>query len=91
MQVTRGLASRLDKLIGDIVRPDDGDLKIINDRFDETNASILQTIERLQAQFEAQQQSLISQFAALESAVGQLQTTGNFLATQFAGISGLSV
>ena len=88
--VTRGLASRLDQIIERIVGVE-GDLEVIDDRFEETNEGIQETIDRLQARFEAQQQTLIAEFAALEGAVGDLQTTGNFLAAQFAGISGLSI
>ena len=84
------MASKLDKIIASMVEPE-GDFRRIDERFDLTSDGILESIERLNDQFEAQQQSLISQFAALERAVGELQTTGNFLSTQFAGISGLSI
>ncbi|MEM7314985.1 MAG: flagellar filament capping protein FliD [Planctomycetota bacterium] len=90
ISVTRGMASRLDQIIGDMVGTE-GDFRRIDERFDLTSDSILESIERLNAQFETQQQSLISQFAALERAVGDLQNTGNFIASQFAGISGLSI
>jgi flagellar hook-associated protein 2 len=89
--VTRGLASRLDSMIDDLLDVENGQLKTINDRFTATDEGIQDSIERINIQVEAQQQSLISQFTALESIVGNLQQTGNFLSAQFSGISGLSI
>ncbi len=89
LTVTRGLAAGLDDIIGKMLAAD-GIVDNINERYDDTDASILKSIENLNAQIESQKESLIRQFAALESAVSQLQSTGNFLSTQFAGLSGLS-
>ncbi|MCA9176298.1 MAG: flagellar filament capping protein FliD [Planctomycetales bacterium] len=87
LNVTRGVASRLDQLINEFVDPVNGRIKSENDRFDDQIESIDESIERLKAQFEAQQESLLAQFVSLESTISELQNTGNFLASQLGGIS----
>lgn len=86
LNVTRGLASRLDKLIGDLSDPETGQIKTINQRYEQTDASIQKSIDRLNAQFEAQKQRLIAEFSALESAVNDLQTSSSFIASQLSGL-----
>jgi len=99
LTLTRGIGARLDKIIHELQqdttdengRELKGKLATAHERFDETIVSIQASIDRLNARFESEQQSLIEQFAAMESAVGQLQTTSSFLATQLASASAISV
>lgn len=79
LTVTRGIAARLDEVIGDFLDSEDGRLKTVNDRFNEQLEGIQESIDRFNERFESERESLIRQFAALESAVADLQTTGNFL------------
>lgn len=85
LTVTRGIASRLDQVIGALLDPVSGRLKTVNDGFEDDAANIQSTIDKQNERFEAAQASLQAQFAAMESAVSQLQSTGNYLAAQMLG------
>lgn len=87
LTVTRGVAARLDQILGQLLDSTTGRVKQVDDRFDETAADIQKVIDRQNARFEAQQASLIRQFAALESAVSELQSTSNFLSAQLASLA----
>lgn len=85
LSITRGVASKLDQLVSSILDPVNGRLEAENDRYDSQIESIDDSIDRLRQQFEAQQESLVAEFVALESTISELQNTGNFLAAQFGG------
>lgn len=87
LTVTRGIASRLGQILNGMLDPVDGKLKTVNDGFEDEAETIQQSIDRLNASFVAQQETLLAQFAALEASVAQLQTTSSFLATQLAGVT----
>jgi flagellar hook-associated protein 2 len=89
LTVTRGVASRLDQILGELLDSTTGRVKQVDDRFDDEAADIQKVIDRQKARFDAQQESLLKQFAALESAVNQLQTTSSFLSAQLASVSSL--
>jgi flagellar hook-associated protein 2 len=89
LTVTRGVASRLDQVLGTLLDSTTGRVKQVTDRFDDEAEDIQKVIDRQKARFEAQQESLLKQFAALESAVNELQTTSSFLNAQLAGLSSL--
>lgn len=84
--VTRGVAARLDQLLGSMLDSVSGSVKQVDDRFDQTAADIQESIDRQNARFEAAQESLIKQFTALESVLNQLQTTSSFVGSQLASI-----
>jgi flagellar hook-associated protein 2 len=88
--VTRGLAAKLDLVLNSILDPGTGRVKTVNDSFEEQIQDIEETIARQNALVEQRQQSLIKEFIALETAISGFQSAGNFLATQLAGVSGLS-
>lgn len=87
VQITRGFGARLDQILGELLDPVDGDLKIAEDGFADQIEDIDTQIEAANALFEARQESLIAQFIALETAVSSLQNQGNILAAQLGGIS----
>ena len=89
--VTQGLGSRLSELISDLVDSEFGKIDTARDRFDQRLDTLDASITRQQEIFDQQQEDIISQFVALESAIAELQTTSSFLATQLAGVSGLAV
>lgn len=91
ISMTEGLASSLDKILNDMLDAVDGDIKTVNDAFDGEIESIQQSIDRLNARFETSREKLLRQFTALESAVGELQTTSSFIAGQLASVGGLSI
>lgn len=86
LTVTRGLASRLDLSIGAMMDEERGRIKTANERYTKTAEGIQASIDRLNARFEAQKESLLKQFTALENVLGQLQTTGNFIGAQLASL-----
>ena len=85
--VARGVASRLDQVLGQLLDSTTGRVKHVDDRFDDQIEDIDKVISRQAARFDAAQQSLLRQFAALESAVAELQNTSSFLTTQLASLS----
>jgi len=82
LTVTRGIGSKLELVIDQLLDPVSGRIETINDGFDDRIESIETEVERLNELFVSKQQSLIEQFAALESALSRLQTTSSFLSTQ---------
>ena len=83
LTITRGFGARLDQLIGDLLDSETGRVQTVDDGFTEQIDGIQASIDRQTAVFEDQQQDLIAQFVALERAIGELQTTSSFLASQF--------
>lgn len=89
LTVTRGVASRLDQVLGSLLDSTTGRVKQVTDRFDDEAEDIQIVIDRQKARFNSQQESLLRQFAALETAVNELQTTSSFLNAQLTGLSSL--
>ncbi|MCA9048698.1 MAG: flagellar filament capping protein FliD, partial [Planctomycetaceae bacterium] len=87
LTVTRGLAATLDSILSDILDPVDGTLKTVDNQFDDQLESIQVSFDRQKALFDAQQQSLIEQFVSLESALSELQSTGDFVSAQLASLN----
>ena len=88
--VTRGIAASLDSILDDLLDPVDGGLKTIDDGLDEQAKSFQDSLERQQTLFNLQQESLIREFVALESALAELNSTSDFLTTQLAGLQASS-
>ncbi|MBL8849703.1 MAG: flagellar filament capping protein FliD [Planctomycetaceae bacterium] len=89
LTVTRGVASRLDQVLGTLLDSTTGRVKQVDDRFDEEAEDIQKVIDRQKTRFDAQQESLLKQFQALETAVSQLKTTSSFLSSQLSGVNNL--
>jgi flagellar hook-associated protein 2 len=88
LTVSRGVASQFGQLLNRYLDPITGRLKSINDSF-QTRADDIQKQIDFQTQFmQAQQQSLVEQFAALESTVSQLKSAGSLLGAQLSGLTG---
>ncbi|MFK7819622.1 MAG: flagellar filament capping protein FliD [Planctomycetaceae bacterium] len=85
LNLTRGVGSRLDQLLGSLLDPTSGRIKTANDEFDAKIEDIDNTIAKQNEIFEARRIQLEEEFVALESAVQQLQSQGNFLAAQLGG------
>ena len=88
--VTRGIGATLDSLLNDILDPVDGTLKTLDDGFDQQLESLQQSFDRQSALFDQQQTSLIEQFVELESALSELNSTSDFVASQLASLRGNS-
>ncbi len=91
LTVSRGVASRLDQMLGSLLDPVTGRTKVMNDGFDDEAKSLQDDIEKQNKIFESRQEALLKQFAALESSVGQLQSVGNLLAAQFNTINNIGL
>ncbi len=90
VNVTMGLAASLDNILDGMLDPENGGLKTIDDRFNDEIASLQDAFDRQKDLFDIQQQSLIEQFVALESAMSELQSTSDFVGTQLASLSASS-
>jgi flagellar hook-associated protein 2 len=86
--VTRGVASRLDVTLNNLLDPVTGRTKIINDSFQDEVDDLDKAIEDQTELLESRQQALLRQFVALESLVSQLRTTGDFVTNQLLQIQG---
>ena len=86
LTLTRGIAATVDSILNDLLDPVDGGLKAIEDGFDEEATSLQESLERQQNLFNLQQESLIKEFVALESALSELNSTSDFLSTQLASL-----
>lgn len=88
--VTRGFGSRLDQVVGDMIDSETGVFKSINDKYTTESDNIQASIDRQTSLFEQQEQDLVSQFIALETALSELESTSSFLTQQFASLSSVS-
>lgn len=89
LTVTRGVASRLDQILGKLLDSTTGRVKQVTDQFDDEAADIQKVIDRQKSRFDAAQESLLKQFTALESAISELQNTSNFLTAQLSNLGSL--
>lgn len=90
VSITRGLAATLDSVLDDMLDPVNGGLQTIEERFDEELQTLQETLDRQQELFDLQQEALIREFVALESALSELQSTSDFVGSQLAALRGNS-
>lgn len=90
LTVTQGITGQLSSYLGEILDTESGLIKNVNDSFESRIASIDESIEQVQELTDIRRESLIQEFAALESILNELQSTGNFLSSQFASLSSFS-
>ncbi len=86
LNVTQGITGRVSDYIGGILDTERGLLKTVNDAFEQRIASIDRSIEQVREITEAKRQNLIEEFAALETVINELQTTGNFITSQLTSL-----
>lgn len=89
LTVTRGVASRIDQVLGKLLDSTNGRVKQVEDGFDDQAEDVQKVIDRQQDRFNAQQASLLKQFQAMETAVSQLQSTANALGSQLQNVNSL--
>ena len=82
LTVTRGVASKLEMVLNQLLDPIDGRLKTINDTFQKRVDDLVNEEDRQNEIMESQKQSLLKKFIALETTVSQLRTSGDFLTAQ---------
>lgn len=86
LQISRGISSRVDQYFGQILDPEVGTLRTVDEDFELRIESLDESISRVNAISEAQTQSLVEQFAALERVLSDLQNTSSFLSSQLSGL-----
>lgn len=82
LTITRGIGAALDTAITELLRQSDGqtgELVLAQDRFVAETAAIDENIQQLEERIESRRESLVRQFAALESTLADLQSTGDAL------------
>ncbi|MBI3464981.1 MAG: flagellar filament capping protein FliD, partial [Planctomycetes bacterium] len=82
LTVTRGIASKLDAVLGRLLDPVTGRVKVINDGFQSQIDDIKESVTRQNEILESRRQSLLRRFTAMERAVSQLRGTSDFLSAQ---------
>ena len=90
LTVSRGVASRLGQILENFLDPVTGKIKAINEGFDDRIQSVEDSITRQNEALQLRQEALSREFIALETAISQLQSTGNFLTSQLASLSSLA-
>ena len=86
LQISRGISSRIDQFFGEILDAEVGTLRTVDEEFALRIESLDESIARVNAISEAQSQSLVEQFAALERVLSDLQNTSSFLSSQLSGL-----
>jgi flagellar hook-associated protein 2 len=83
LDVTQGIASRLSGVLQKYMDPVNGRFGIIDKGYASSTADIDKAITRQNEQMDAKKESLLKQFAAMESAVNKLKGLGTQLASLF--------
>ncbi len=87
LELSRGITSRLDKSIGDLLDIEKGLLSTVNKQFEQQIGTFDTSIKRIEAVTAAKREYLTLQFANLERVLGELQTTSSILAGQLGSIN----
>lgn len=85
--VTRGASGRLGQYISDVLDSETGRFKTIDDSFKARIESIDQSIKGIEDLTASKRESLLAEFAALETIINELKTTGDFLTSQFTALN----
>lgn len=81
-----GIGTRLGRLINNLTDVENGELNVAKDGLLDQLTSLDDSIKRQQTLFDNQQEDLIAQFVALETAISELQTTSSFLSSQLSNL-----
>lgn len=90
LNVTLGLAAQLNNLIEritDRTENREGEVAVAMREFDGRMEILDRSLDRLNAQFERQEQSLLRQFTNLETRISELQGLGSIVAAQLASLN----
>ena len=85
--ITRGASGRLGQYITSALNTETGRFATIGDEFNARIDSIDRSIQGIEEITASRRESLLAEFAALETVINELQTTGDFLSAQFAALS----
>ncbi len=87
VSLTRGLGSVLDTTINKFVDVTTGRFKTIDDGYQRSIDDAKKEIDRQNKLIDQKRESLVRQFAAMESTISQLQAVGNSLGAQLGSLS----
>ena len=87
VQLVHGIGRLLSNELGFITDEFDGSLKNREDAIDDTIAGLDKQIESLERRIGLSRTNLVRKFAALEGSLATLQSEGNFLTSQLAGLA----
>jgi flagellar hook-associated protein 2 len=93
LNLTRGIAESLGGTINALLLDQGSRVGPVASTFDEFESriqSIDQSIEDLNARFDAEEQSLLRQFTALESRIAELQSLGSIMSAQLASLPSIN-
>jgi flagellar hook-associated protein 2 len=82
-----GVGARVDKYLKDITAPLTGLVDRQQTSIGDSITAIKDRIEEMQKRLDTHRESLLEKFTAMESAVNQFNTQGNFLASQLSGLN----
>ena len=90
LSVSRGVSGNINLYVDSILDTETGLLTNVNEDFDLRLESIEESIERVESITESKRDALLAEFAALETVLSELQTTGSFITSQLSSISSVS-
>lgn len=88
VKITKGVASKLRKVIGGVLDPDRGDMKRITEGLRTQIKNIDTQLETMNQRIERKKIRLQQRFARLETQLSTLRTQQSFMSSQIASISG---
>jgi len=83
LSITRGMASRLDSILQDMLDPVSGNIQKIDDRFQASITDATQRTSKETLAMDEQRTALVRQFASLETTMSNLRAQGDLLTRTF--------
>ncbi|MCX7410920.1 MAG: flagellar filament capping protein FliD [Planctomycetales bacterium] len=83
LSITRGMASRLDSILQDMLDPVSGNIQKIDDRFQASITDATQRTSKETFAMDEQRTALVRQFASLETTMSNLRAQGDLLTRTF--------
>ena len=83
LSITRGMASRLDSIMQDMLDPVSGNIQKIDDRFQASITDATQRTSKETFAMDEQRTALVRQFASLETTMSNLRAQGDLLTRTF--------
>ncbi len=83
LSITRGMASRLDSILQDMLDPVSGNIQKIDDRFQASITDATQRTSKETLAMDEQRTALLRQFASLETTMSNLRAQGDLLTRTF--------
>jgi flagellar capping protein FliD len=82
VSVTQGLAAQLGAALNNMLDPSTGQFQAIDQGFQQQLSTYATQVQRLQAQYNAQQAALETEFTNMETTLSTLKNTASFISAQ---------